>query len=245
MQRYFVQLSYNGGAYHGWQIQPSGITVQEELNKAFATILRNPDISLTGAGRTDAGVHAKMMVAHFDLEAPLTTDLDKLVANLNSLLPFDIAIQKIWAVEPDMHARFSAKMRTYKYYLTLKKNPFTPALVTRIIGYLDFEEMNKAAKCLLNYSDFTSFSKLHTDTKTNNCFITEAYWQEEEDMWVFTISADRFLRNMVRAIVGTLLEVGRGKMSVQHFCEIIEKKDRCSAGTSAPPQGLYLYKIEY
>ncbi|MBO4332871.1 MAG: tRNA pseudouridine(38-40) synthase TruA [Paludibacteraceae bacterium] len=245
MQRYFVQLSYNGGAYHGWQIQPSGITVQEELNKAFATILRNPDISLTGAGRTDAGVHAKMMVAHFDLEAPLTTDLDKLVANLNSLLPFDIAIQKIWAVEPDMHARFSAKMRTYKYYLTLKKNPFTPALVTRIIGDLDFEEMNKAAKCLLNYSDFTSFSKLHTDTKTNNCFITEAYWQEEEDMWVFTISADRFLRNMVRAIVGTLLEVGRGKMSVQHFCEIIEKKDRCSAGTSAPPQGLYLYKIEY
>lgn len=245
MQRYFVQLSYNGGAYHGWQIQPSGITVQKELNKAFATILRNPDISLTGAGRTDAGVHAKMMVAHFDLEAPLTTDLDKLVANLNSLLPFDIAIQKIWAVEPDMHARFSAKMRTYKYYLTLKKNPFTPALVTRIIGDLDFEEMNKAAKCLLNYSDFTSFSKLHTDTKTNNCFITEAYWQEEEDMWVFTISADRFLRNMVRAIVGTLLEVGRGKMSVQHFCEIIEKKDRCSAGTSAPPQGLYLYKIEY
>ena len=245
MQRYFVQLSYNGGAYHGWQIQPSGITVQEELNKAFATILRNPDISLTGAGRTDAGVHAKMMVAHFDLEAPLTIDLDKLVANLNSLLPFDIAIQKIWAVEPDMHARFSAKMRTYKYYLTLKKNPFTPALVTRIIGDLDFEEMNKAAKCLLNYSDFTSFSKLHTDTKTNNCFITEAYWQEEEDMWVFTISADRFLRNMVRAIVGTLLEVGRGKMSVQHFCEIIEKKDRCSAGTSAPPQGLYLYKIEY
>ncbi len=245
MQRYFVQLSYNGGAYHGWQIQPSGITVQEELNKTFATILRNPDISLTGAGRTDAGVHAKMMVAHFDLEAPLTTDLDKLVANLNSLLPFDIAIQKIWAVEPDMHARFSAKMRTYKYYLTLKKNPFTPALVTRIIGDLDFEEMNKAAKCLLNYSDFTSFSKLHTDTKTNNCFITEAYWQEEEDMWVFTISADRFLRNMVRAIVGTLLEVGRGKMSVQHFCEIIEKKDRCSAGTSAPPQGLYLYKIEY
>ena len=245
MQRYFVQLSYNGGAYHGWQIQPSGITVPEELNKAFATILRNPDISLTGAGRTDAGVHAKMMVAHFDLEAPLTIDLDKLVANLNSLLPFDIAIQKIWAVEPDMHARFSAKMRTYKYYLTLKKNPFTPALVTRIIGDLDFEEMNKAAKCLLNYSDFTSFSKLHTDTKTNNCFITEAYWQEEEDMWVFTISADRFLRNMVRAIVGTLLEVGRGKMSVQHFCEIIEKKDRCSAGTSAPPQGLYLYKIEY
>ena len=245
MQRYFVQLSYNGGAYHGWQIQPSGITVQEELNKAFATILRNPDISLTGAGRTDAGVHAKMMVAHFDLEAPLTTDLDKLVANLNSLLPFDIAIQKIWAVEPDMHARFSAKMRTYKYYLTLKKNPFTPALVTRIIGDLDFEEMNKAAKCFLNYSDFTSFSKLHTDTKTNNCFITEAYWQEEEDMWVFTISADRFLRNMVRAIVGTLLEVGRGKMSAQHFCEIIEKKDRCSAGTSAPPQGLYLYKIEY
>lgn len=245
MQRYFVQLSYNGGAYHGWQIQPSGISVQEVLNKAFSTILRKSDFSLTGAGRTDAGVHAKMMIAHFDIDAPLTIDINKFVANLNSLLPLDIAIQKIWAVDPELHARFSAKKRTYKYYLTLNKNPFTPALVTRIIGNLDFENMNKAAKCLLNYTDFTSFSKLHTDTKTNNCTITEAYWQEEDGMWVFTISADRFLRNMVRAIVGTLIEVGRGKMTVQDFCNIIEKKDRCSAGTSAPPQGLYLYDIIY
>ena len=185
------------------------------------------------------------MIAHFDIDAPLTIDINKFVANLNSLLPLDIAIQKIWAVDPELHARFSAKKRTYKYYLTLNKNPFTPALVTRIIGNLDFENMNKAAKCLLNYTDFTSFSKLHTDTKTNNCTITEAYWQEEDGMWVFTISADRFLRNMVRAIVGTLIEVGRGKMTVQDFCNIIEKKDRCSAGTSAPPQGLYLYDIIY
>ncbi len=245
MQRYFVQLSYNGGAYHGWQIQPSGISVQEVLNKAFATILRQPDFSLTGAGRTDAGVHAKMMIAHFDVEEPLKIDIDRFIQNLNSLLPLDVAIQKIWPVDSEMHARFSAKKRTYKYYLTLNKNPFTPALVSRIIGNLDFDAMNKAAKCLLNYKDFTSFSKLHTDVKTNNCNVTEAYWEEVDGMWVFTISADRFLRNMVRAIVGTLIEVGRGKLTVEGFCNIIEKKDRCSAGTSAPPQGLYLYDIIY
>lgn len=245
MQRYFVQLSYNGTAYHGWQIQPNGVSVQETLEKALSTILQNGDINIVGAGRTDAGVHASMMVAHFDVEQPLRMNADRLVANLNSLLPNDIAVQKIWEVDEDMHARFSAKKRTYKYYVTLQKNPYTTSLVARIIGNLDFENMNKAAKFLLNYTDFTSFSKLHTDTKTNNCKIVEAYWQKEGDFWVFTISADRFLRNMVRAIVGTLFEVGRGKMSVEKFCEIIEKKDRCSAGTSAPAHGLYLYDITY
>lgn len=245
MQRYFVQLSYNGTGYHGWQIQPSGISVQEVLQKAFSTILRIPDFSIVGAGRTDAGVHASMMIAHFDTENPITMEKSKLIANLNSLLPNDIAIQKIWEVGEELHARFSAKKRTYKYYVTLEKNPFITNSAARIIGDLDFKSMNEAASRLLDFTDFTSFSKLHTDTKTNNCKIVEAYWKEENGIWVFTISADRFLRNMVRAIVGTLIEVGRGKLTVEDFCKIIEKKDRCSAGTSAPAHGLFLYDITY
>lgn len=243
MYRYFIELSYNGGRYHGWQIQPNGISVQETLEKALCRILRET-IEIVGAGRTDAGVHATMMVAHFNIGTPII-DLPKLVNNLNSLLPKDIAIYEIREVSLDMHARFSAKKRTYKYYLTTQKNPFTTELAARIIGNLDFEQMNEAAKCLMNYTDFTSFSKVHTDTKTNNCRITEAYWSEEMGCHVFTISADRFLRNMVRAIVGTLIEVGRHKISIQQFKHIIEKKDRCAAGTSAPPQGLYLHAIEY
>lgn len=245
MQRYFMQLSYNGNGYHGWQVQPNGISVQGVLNKSISTILQVTDLNVVGAGRTDAGVHASMMVAHFDLEDKQINDISKFLSNLNSILPCDIAVQKIWPVSLDLHARFSAKSRTYKYYVTLDKNPFATQLSARIIGNLDFEEMNKASKCLLNYTDFTSFSKLHTDTKTNNCKITEASWNKEGEFWVFTITADRFLRNMVRAVVGTLFEVGRGKMTVDSFCEIIEKRDRCAAGTSAPPQGLYLYDIKY
>lgn len=249
MQRYFVQLSYNGTNYHGWQIQPSGISVQEVLQHAFSTILRIPDFQIVGAGRTDAGVHASKMIAHFDVEYPITLDLGRLTKNLNSLLPSDIAVQKVWLVESEMHARFSAKKRTYKYYVTLDKNPFVTSSAARIIGDLDFETMNNAASRLMDYTDFTSFSKLHTDTKTNNCKVVEAHWQQEQSefghIWVFTITADRFLRNMVRAIVGTLIEVGRGKLSVEGFCGIIERKDRCSAGTSAPAQGLFLVDVTY
>lgn len=243
MARYFMQLSYNGAAYHGWQIQPSGISVQEVLMDRLKKIL-GEEISVVGAGRTDAGVHASMMIAHFDTEKVF--DTESLAKGLNSITPQDIAIDGIWQVADDMHARFSAKKRTYEYYLTTKKNPFSIQTCTRIIGNLDFDMMNEAAKRLMDYTDFTSFSKLHTDCKTNNCKIFEAEWtQISECEWKFTISADRFLRNMVRAIVGTLFEVGRHKLSVDDFCKIIEKKDRCSAGSSAPYQGLFLSKIEY
>ena len=243
MNRYFIYLSYNGKPFSGWQIQPNGITVQQRIEEALSTILRRP-MSIVGAGRTDAGVHAQLMVAHFDSEEPIS-DLPFLADKLNRLLPKDIAIDRIVPVAPDAHARFDATSRTYKYYLTAKKNPFNYDLVYRYIGKLDYDLMNEACRVLFEYTDFTSFSKLHTDVKTNNCRIMEAGWKQEGDVWVFTIRADRFLRNMVRAIVGTLLEVGRGKLSLFGFREVIEAKDRGRAGTSAPGHALYLVDVTY
>ena len=243
MNRYFIYLSYNGKPFSGWQIQPNGITVQQRIEEALSTILRRP-MSIVGAGRTDAGVHAQLMVAHFDSEEPIS-DLPFLADKLNRLLPKDIAIDRIVPVAPDAHARFDATSRTYKYYLTAKKNPFNYDLVYRYIGKLDYDLMNEACRVLFEYTDFTSFSKLHTDVKTNNCRIMEAGWKQEGDVWVFTIRADRFLRNMVRAIVGTLLEVGRGKLSLSGFREVIEAKDRGRAGTSAPGHALYLVDVTY
>lgn len=243
MNRYFIYLSYNGKPFCGWQIQPNGITVQQRIEEALSTILRRP-MSIVGAGRTDAGVHAQLMVAHFDSEEPIS-DLPFLADKLNRLLPKDIAIDRIVPVAPDAHARFDATSRTYKYYLTAKKNPFNYDLVYRYIGKLDYDLMNEACRVLFEYTDFTSFSKLHTDVKTNNCRIMEAGWKQEGDVWVFTIRADRFLRNMVRAIVGTLLEVGRGKLSLSGFREVIEAKDRGRAGTSAPGHALYLVDVTY
>lgn len=243
MNRYFIYLSYNGKPFCGWQIQPNGITVQQRIEEALSTILRRP-MSIVGAGRTDAGVHAQLMVAHFDSEE-LISDLPFLVDKLNRLLPKDIAIDRIVPVAPDAHARFDATSRTYKYYLTAKKNPFNYDWVYRYIGKLDYDLMNEACRVLFEYTDFTSFSKLHTDVKTNNCRIMEAGWKQEGDVWVFTIRADRFLRNMVRAIVGTLLEVGRGKLSLFGFREVIEAKDRGRAGTSAPGHALYLVDVTY
>lgn len=243
-QRYFIYLAYDGTNYHGWQIQPNGISVQECLMKALATFLRR-EIEVIGAGRTDAGVHATLMVAHFDFEGD---DLDvELVADkLNRLLPPDISVYQVRRVKSDAHARFDATARTYKYYITTSKNPFNRQYRCRIHGNLDFKRMNEAAQELFDYSDFTSFSKLHTDVKTNICRITMAEWtQVDEVTWVFTIRADRFLRNMVRAIVGTLLEVGRGKMTVQDFKQVIELQDRGKAGTSAPGQALFLVNVEY
>lgn len=243
-QRYFIYLAYDGTNYHGWQIQPNGISVQECLMKALATFLRR-EIEVIGAGRTDAGVHATFMVAHFDFEGD---DLDvELVADkLNRLLPPDISVYQVRRVKSDAHARFDATARTYKYYITTSKNPFNRQYRCRIHGNLDFKRMNEAAQELFGYSDFTSFSKLHTDVKTNICRITMAEWtQVDEATWVFTIRADRFLRNMVRAIVGTLLEVGRGKMTVQDFKQVIELQDRGKAGTSAPGQALFLVNVEY
>jgi len=243
MNRYFIYLAYNGKNYCGWQVQPNGNTVQQSLEEALATYLRR-HVPVTGAGRTDTGVHARLMAAHFDWEEAIV-DLDFLADKLNRILPKDIAIYRIVPVKPDAHARFDATSRTYKYYLTDQKDPFNYEWVYKVHGKLDFEAMNEACKVLYEYTDFTSFSKLHTDVKTNNCRITHAGWAQEENLRVFTITADRFLRNMVRAIVGTLLEVGRGKLSIQGFRNIIEIKDRGEAGTSAPGHALFLENITY
>ena len=240
--RYFIYLSYDGARYHGWQIQPNGISVQEVLNKALSTLLREP-IEVTGAGRTDAGVNASLMVAHFDCQQ--ATDNGQLTYRLNKLLPPDIVIHKIQQVKDDAHARFSATSRTYHYYIITEKSPFEP-YAYRFPQPLDFDKMNEAAQTLFDYIDFTSFSKLHTDVKTNNCHIITARWEQLSPIkWQFTITADRFLRNMVRAIVGTLLDVGRGVLTIEQFRKIIEKKDRCSAGTSVPGNALFLADITY
>ena len=242
--RYFMRLAYNGAGYHGWQVQPNGVTVQECHERALSTALRTP-IAVTGAGRTDAGVNAAMMVAHFDVEQPIA-DTHLLIRRLNSIVGRDIAIYSIYRVADDAHARFDATSRTYKYFVTLTKSPFNYAFTWHCRTPLDFDLMNEAAERMMGYTDFTSFSKLHTDVFTNNCHITHARWEQADDgRWVFTVTADRFLRNMVRAIVGTLVEVGRHKISVEEFCQIIEKKDRCSAGTSMPGNALFLWEVTY
>ena len=241
--RYFIRLGYKGAAYHGWQVQPHDTSVQQVIEEALATLLRVPT-PVTGAGRTDAGVNARLMVAHFDAEPPIA-DLDRLVHSLNALLPPDIAIYGISPVQDDAHARFDAINRTYKYFAVTHKDPFRYPLSWKCPSDLDFDLMNQAAARLLDYTDFTSFSKLHTDVKTNNCRVTLARWAREDGQWVFTITADRFLRNMVRAIVGTLVEVGRHKMTVEEFCQVIERKDRCAAGTSMPGHALFLWDINY
>lgn len=243
MNRYFIYLGYNGKNFCGWQIQPNGMTVQQSIEEALATLLRRP-VPIVGAGRTDAGVHARLMVAHFEVEEPVA-DLVLLVRKLNRLLPRDIAIYRIVPVCPDAHARFDAISRTYQYSVTARKDPFDYDFVYRVMNTLDFDAMNDACLTLFDYTDFTSFSKLHTDVKTNNCRIYRAGWEKEGDVWVFTIQADRFLRNMVRAIVGTLLEVGRGRLSVGGFRQVIEAKDRCRAGTSVPGHALFLVDVAY
>jgi tRNA pseudouridine38-40 synthase len=241
--RYFLQCSYNGTNYHGWQIQPNAISVQQVLEDALTTILREK-ISTVGAGRTDTGVHASFFILHFDSDIS-EIDSDGMVYKLNSYLRPDIAVQKIWKVDNKTHARFSALSRTYKYFISTEKNPFRTETTYKYLKPLDIDKMNEAAKVLFDYEDFTSFSRMHTDVKTNNCKIYFAEWKEENSQLVFTIKADRFLRNMVRAIVGTLLEVGREKLTVQDFKKIIESKDRCDAGASAPAQGLFLVDIKY
>lgn len=243
MRRYFIYLGYNGKNYCGWQVQPNGMTVQQAVENALATLLRKP-VPIVGAGRTDAGVHARTMIAHFDWEDEIK-DLAFLAEKLNRLLPKDIAVYKIVPVKAEAHARFDATSRTYKYYITTKKDPFNYDLVYKFPGRLDFDLMNEACKVLFEYIDFTSFSKLHTDVKTNNCHIKQAGWRKEGDVWVFTVCADRFLRNMVRAIVGTLLEVGRGKLSIDGMRKVIEAKDRCKAGTSVPGHALFLVDVTY
>jgi tRNA pseudouridine38-40 synthase len=241
--RYFIYLAYDGTRYHGWQIQPNGISVQQTLMQALATFLRR-EVEVTGAGRTDAGVHARLMVAHFDYDSPL--DGAAVTDKMNRLLPPDISVYKVVPVRPEAHARFDATWRTYHYFVSTSKDPFNRHYAWRLFQTPDFERMNQAARTLFEYTDFTSFSKLHTDVKTNNCRIMQAEWtQVGPTEWRFTIQADRFLRNMVRAVVGTLMEVGRGKMTVEGFRRVIEARDRCSAGTSVPGHALFLVDVGY
>lgn len=242
-QRYFIELAYNGTRFNGWQVQPNAPSVQEHLEKALSTICREP-IAVTGAGRTDTGVHARLMVAHFESENE-SLDHPDFTYKLNSFLNNDISIFQIYKVKPDAHARFDALSRTYNYIITRSKDPFLLETAWYFKHKLDVSKMNEACKVLFEYIDFTSFSKLHTDVKTNNCKIYLAEWMEDGNRLIFIIKADRFLRNMVRAIVGTMVEVGQGKISVDDFRSIIEKKDRGLAGVSVPPQGLFLTGIEY
>ena len=288
--RYFIYLSYDGARYHGWQIQPNANSVQAELTRAVS-IINGCNTEVVGAGRTDTGVNARMMVAHFDSD--LILDIETAI-RINRILPQDIAVQKICRVSDEAHARFSATSRTYQYFIHTDRDPFNRNYSFHITFPISIEKMNEAASRLFNYTDFTSFSKLHTDTKTNNCTIMQAHWdiyrgsrvqefnhselsepsefsefsefsklselselsklsklskpfdsEGTPNQMVFTIQADRFLRNMVRAIVGTLIDVGRGQITVDEFCKIIEKKDRCSAGMSVPGNALFLTDIQY
>lgn len=241
--RFFLDISYDGTDYSGWQRQPKDKSVQETIEKALSTIYQRP-VDIVGAGRTDAGVHARQMIAHVDL--PDDTDVKLLTGKLNMLLPGDIAVNNMVHVRDDAHARFDAILRRYRYYVSVSKNPFEKKYCMRMFSMPDVELMNKAAGVLLNVSDFTSFAKLHTDTKTNICHVSVAQWNVLPDGRLeFVIEADRFLRNMVRAIVGTLLQLGRGKIDMERFVQIIECKDRCSAGDSVPAAGLFLDRVEY
>lgn len=242
--RYFLWLAYDGRNYHGWQIQPNGITVEEVVERCLTTLLRQP-IDIVGAGRTDAGVNAAGMVAHFDVPVPLLRP-DQLLHRLDRMLPHDIAAWRIEAVPPNAHARFSALWREYHYDVTLRKEPLLRHYAYHVPFTLDFQRMNEAARVLMTYEDFTSFAKVHTDVKTNICHVSEARWQEiAPGHWRFTIRADRFLRNMVRAIVGTLFDVGRGKLSIDDMRTVIERRNRQEAGESVPAAALTLYAVGY
>jgi len=240
--KYFVQFSYNGKAYHGWQNQPNAVTVQQVLEKAFSTLLRT-DISLMGAGRTDTGVHAKQMFAHFELDE--IEAKEDLVYKLNAFLPDDIAVQKVFEVLPEAHARFDAIERTYEYWVTQEKTPFYTEAAYHLKHPLEIKKMNEAATLLLENKDFECFSKSNSDVHTYLCDVTKAAWHQKGDLLVFTITANRFLRNMVRAIVGTLLDVGTGKSTIADVKSIINSKDRSEAGYSVPAKGLYLTRIIY
>ena len=245
--RWFMNLSYRGAPFHGWQRQPGAVSVQSTLEDALATIVRQP-VPVTGAGRTDAGVNARMMIAHLDLPDSLDPRELRFIRALNSIVGRDIAIHGFRPVAPDAHARFDACERSYRYFVHPRKSPFTGDLSWFAPSGLDFDAMNSAASLLIGRRDFTSFSKLHTDVKTNICDLRRAFWHctdPDEGRWYFEIAADRFLRNMVRAVVGTLVEVGRGKIPPEGIIDIVNKLDRCAAGTSMPGEALFLWSVEY
>lgn len=243
MSRYFLEIAFDGSGFHGWQIQPNALTVQEEINKALGVLLQDSSLETVGCGRTDTGVHAKQFFVHFDTDS--INDLDKFAFRLNGILPNSISVSRLIPVKEEQHARFDATKRTYTYHLHQQKDPFLWGKSMFFPQALDMELMNDAARILLDTVDFSSFSKSHTQTYTNNCDVSLAKWEQRENRWVFTISADRFLRNMVRAVVGTLLEVGQGKITKSQFQEIIDGRDRRQAGYSVEACGLYLERIEY
>ena len=244
--RYFIKFSYLGTEFHGSQRQPNGITVQETMEQALKMIFRE-EVPLTFAGRTDAGVHAREMYAHMDVgDEAMRREGERLVFRLNGILPNSIAIHDIVPVTDEAHARFTAKSRTYEYHIVDHKDPFSHDLATRVRPGLNFNAMNEAAKYLIGKQDFASFRRSNTDVKTTICDLTYAHWEVKENGHaVFTITADRFLRNMVRAVVGTLFEVGRGKMTIEQFAQVISQHTRTAAGDSAPAEGLYLTQIIY
>ena len=243
MQRYFVYLAYDGTAYHGWQVQPNGNSVQAELQNALSVLLRQP-VEVVGAGRTDTGVHARMMAAHFDFDTPV--DEVQLAYKLNRLLPKDISVDRVVAVDSSMHARFSAVSRTYHYYVHSRKNPFKHAYSYELHYQLDFRAMNEATQHLLQVEDFGAFCKSHNDSKTTLCRVARALWvQDNAYSWHFVITANRFLRNMVRAVVGTLIDVGRHRIDKEEFIKIVEGCNRTDAGESMPAHALFLENIEY
>lgn len=245
MGRFFIHLAYHGGNFCGWQTQPGLPTVQQTLEGALSTLLRQP-IAVVGCGRTDTGVHASDFYAHFDLnETNASMALNDLVFKLNNFLPPDIAIFDIFPVADNAHARFDATARTYQYHVSDRRLPFRQGQYCRIFFRPDLDKMNEAARVLMEYDDFTSFAKLHTQVKTNICHLSKAHWDVVGEEWIFTIRSNRFLRNMVRSVTGTLLDVGRGKLSIEGLREVVEKKNRCAAGVSMPACGLFLTKVEY
>ena len=243
MNRYFIEIAYNGGSYFGWQRQPSQISVQQEMEENLSKLYSNEPIHVVGCGRTDTGVHAKQYFLHVDLPEEIETD--HFCFKLNRMLPASIAVLSMRRVNPELHARFHATARTYRYYIHHKKDPFREGLSWYVPQELDLDAMNEAAKYLLGTQDFTSLSKLHTDVKTNICTVTRAEWRHADEQVYFEITADRFLRNMVRATVGTLMEVGQGKIPSSKIPEILSAMDRGAASTSVPAHGLYLWEITY
>ncbi|MDI3527643.1 MAG: tRNA pseudouridine38-40 synthase [Tenuifilum sp.] len=244
MTRYFIYISYKGTNYHGWQVQNNAVSVQELINNALSILLKH-EVKTVGAGRTDTGVHAKNYVAHFDSKVDNLDNNSKFLHSMNRILPHDIVIHRIRKVKPDANARFDATLRGYEYVISRSKDPFLLGLSWQYDAKLNIENMQLAAQQLFNYTDFTSFSKVGSDNKTNNCEIYKADWLVKGNILMFKIEANRFLRNMVRAIVGTLIDVGRGKITPEEFAQIIEHRDRKLAGTSAPAEGLFFTKVEY
>jgi tRNA pseudouridine38-40 synthase len=242
--RYFIEFSYKGTGYHGWQRQNNAISIQEKLEDALSILLTHT-VEVVGSSRTDAGVHAEQQYAHFDVENGIKIPLQKLVYSMNAILPRDIAVHRVFNVKDDAHSRFDALYRRYEYRIVANKNPFDYEIAWLYKGELDIDKMNHAATLLLQYKDFESFSKLHSDVKTHICHISRAEWFWQGHQLIFTVKANRFLRGMVRALVGTLIEVGRGKLTVDDFEAIIQARDRNKAGAQAPAHGLTLVEVGY